>query len=121
MTAARMRSMKTRLDLATVLALGIVLSLFSACGLVARGYETDDQPSGDNKPPEGKSKNVLADLERAKDRVAPTYRLGYRFDPGEVSRTRVVHLATVETKIKGVSQNTKSRTVSSRAWKIRDV
>ena len=30
--------MKTRLDFATVLALGIVLSLFSACVLVARGY-----------------------------------------------------------------------------------
>ena len=118
--------MKTRLDFATVLALGIVLSLFSACVLVARGYETDDKatndkPSADDKPQEGKSKNVLADLEKAKDRVAPTYRLGYRFQPGEVVRTRVVHLATVETKIKGVSQNTKSRTVSTRAWKIREV
>lgn len=115
--------MKTRLDFATVLALGIVLSLFSACVLVARGYETGDEP----KPAEGnaakasKGKNVLADLEKAKDRVAPTYRLGYRFQPGEVARTKVVHLATVETKIKGVAQNTKSRTVSTRAWKIREV
>src|SRR6476620_3475817 len=121
-----MRSMKTRLDFATVLALGIVLSLFSACVLVARGYETDDKatndkPAAEDKPPEGKSKNVLADLEKAKDRVAPTYRLGYRFQPGEVVRTRVVHLATVETKIKGVAENTKSRTVSTRAWNIREV
>jgi hypothetical protein len=105
--------MKTRLDFATVLALGIVLSLFSACVLAARG---DDAV----KPTE-KTKNVLADLEKAKDSVGSSYRLGYRFKAGETVRTRVVHLATVETKIKGVAQNTKSRTISTRAWKIREV
>jgi hypothetical protein len=113
--------MKTRLDFATVLALGIVLSLFSACVLVARGYENDDKQAVEDKSKEEKSKNVLADLEKAKDRVAPTHRMGYRFQPGEVVRTKVVHLATVETKIKGVAQNTKSRTISTRAWNIREV
>ncbi|HEY2416094.1 MAG TPA: hypothetical protein VGI40_27880 [Pirellulaceae bacterium] len=105
--------MKTRLDFATVLALGIVLSLFSACVLAARGDEAA-------KPAE-KTKNVLAELEKAKNSVGSSYKLGYRFQPGETVRTKVVHLATVETKIKGVTQNTKSRTISTRAWKIREV
>jgi hypothetical protein len=105
--------MKTRLDFATVLALGIVLSLFSACVLAARG---DDGAATPAKP-----KNVLVDLEKAKDSVGSSYKLGYRFKPDETVRTKVVHLATVETKIKGVAQNTKSRTVSTRAWKIREV
>jgi hypothetical protein len=103
--------MKTRLDFATVLAVGIVVTLLSACVLAARG---DDVASG-------KGKDVLVDLEKAKSRLAPEHRLAYRFKPGEVIRTKVVHLATVETKIKGVAQTTKSRTVSTRVWRIRDV
>ena len=103
--------MKTRLNFATILAVGIVVTLFSACLLAARGDE----------PASTKSKNVLVDLEKAKDRLAPTHRLAYRFTAGETVRTKVVHLATVETKIKGVAQTTKSRTVSTRAWRIREV
>jgi hypothetical protein len=103
--------MKTRLNLATVLAVGIIVTLFSACLLAARGEDAAG----------GKAKNVLVDLEKAKDRLAPAYRLAYRFASGEVMRTKVVHLATVETKIKGVAQTTKSRSISTRAWRIREV
>src|SRR5205085_7604047 len=103
--------MKTRLNLATLLAVGIVVTLLSACVLAARG----EDPAGD------KAKNVLTDLEKAKDRIAPKYRLAYHFNAGEVLRTKVVHLATVETKIKGTAQTTKSRTISTRAWRIREV
>jgi len=102
--------MKTRLNLATVLAVCVVLMLFSACVLAARGE--DGVTSG---------KSVLADLEKTKDRLSPGYKLGYRFKSGEVVRTKVVHLAKVETKIKGVAQNNSSRTISTRAWKIREV
>jgi len=105
--------MKTRLDFATILAVCIVLSLFSACVLAARG----DEPATSTE----KSKDVLAALESAKDGVASSYKLGYKFRPGETVRTKVVHLATVQTKIKGVEQNTKSRTISTRLWKIREV
>ncbi len=105
--------MKTRLNLTTVLAIGIVLSLFSACVLAARG---DDALKST-----GDAKKVLVDLEKAKDRLAPAHRLAYRFSSGEVFRTKVVHLATVDTKIKGVSQTTKSRTISTRSWQIREV
>jgi hypothetical protein len=103
--------MKTRLNFATVLAVGIVVTLLSACVLAARGDEGAS----------GKGKDVLVDLEKAKNRLAPAHRLAYRFTPGEVIRTKVVHLATVETKIKGVAQTTKSRTISTRVWRIREV
>jgi hypothetical protein len=101
--------MRTQLSFTTVLAVGIVVTLFSACVLAARGDEIV------------KAKNVLVDLEKAKDRLAPAHQLAYHFAPGEVVKTKVVHLATVETKIKGVTQNTKSRTVSTRSWRIRDI
>ncbi len=101
--------MKTRIKFATLLAVGIVVTLFSACVLVARGVDGT------------KDKQVLVDLEKAKDRVLPGYRLAYRFAAGDVLRTKVVHLAKVDTKIKGTSQSTTSRTISIRAWRIRDV
>src|SRR4051812_43777226 len=104
-----MRNMKVRLNFATVLAVCIVLTLLSACVLAARG--DDSATSG---------KNVLVDLEKAKDRLGPGYRLSYRFTVGEVLLTKVVHLAKVETKIKGVAQTTSSRTVSTRSWRIRE-
>lgn len=102
--------MQTRLKFATLLAIGVVVTLFSACVLAARG---DDDAV--------KAKNVLVDLAKAKGRLAPAYQLVYRFKAGEVQRTKVVHLATVDTKIKGVSQTTKSRSVSTRAWRINAV
>src|SRR5687768_1376276 len=103
-----MRMMQTRLNLATVLTFAIILTLFSACVLVARGDEA-------------KGKNVAAELEKAKQQLAPKHLLAYKFAAGEQFRTKVVHLATVETKIKGTAQTTKSRTVSTRQWRIKDV
>src|SRR5262245_7715041 len=108
-----MRLMKTRLNYATLLAVGIVITLFSACVLAARGDEGKSEAASDKK--------VLTELEKAKQRLAPAHRLAYRFEAGELVRTKVVHLATVETKIKGVAQTTKSRTVSTRTWKIREI
>jgi len=103
--------MKTRLNIATVLAIGIVVTLFSACVLAARGDEATSV----------KAKGVLVDLEKAKDRLAPAHRLAYQFTAGEVVRTKVVQLSTVETKIKGTAQTTKLRTVSTRAWRIQKI
>lgn len=101
--------MQTRTRWATIAALGIVATLLFACVLAAFGDE----------PPRGK--DVLHDLEKAKQRLAPAYRLAYRLTPGEEVRTKVVHLATVETRIKGVAQTTRSRTLSTRLWRIREV
>lgn len=65
--------------------------------------------------------NVQSELEKAKDRLAPTYTLAYKFTPGEELRTKVVHLVTVETTIKGTTQTAKTRSVSNKVWKVKDV
>jgi len=103
--------MQTRLTLATLLAVVTVATLFSACVLAARG----DEPA---KP---KAADLTAELAKVKDKLAPTYQLAYKFAAGEQFRTKVIHLATVETKIKGVAQATNSRTVSTRQWRIKQV
>lgn len=103
--------MTTRLNFATLLTLGILVTLFSACVLAARG---DGSATA-------KEKQVLVDLEKAKDRLSPGYRLAYRFAAGEVIRTKVVHVAKVDTKIKGTAHSTTCRTISTRAWRISNV
>ena len=50
-----------------------------------------------------------------------TYKLQYKFRAGEEFRTQVTHLATVETKVKGVEETMKSRSVSAKLWKIQKV
>lgn len=115
--------MKTRMNVATYVALAIILTLFSACVLVARGDEKSGvrgQGAG-GRGQESKGKDVKAQLDKVKESLAPTYVLAYKFAKGEQFRTKVVHLATIETKIKGVAQTTKSRTVSTRQWRIKDV
>ena len=48
-------------------------------------------------------------------------RLAYKFKPGEVFRTKITHLATVDTKVNGVSQVVKTRSVSGKTWQIEKV
>lgn len=52
--------------------------------------------------------------------AAETYLLQYRFAPGEVYRTKVVHLVAVETTIQGVTETAKTRSVSTKAWRVAD-
>jgi len=47
-----------------------------------------------------------------------TYQLRYKFTPGEVFRCDVTHLTTVETKIRGVAETAKTRSVSTKVWRI---
>lgn len=53
--------------------------------------------------------------------AAETYVLRYRFEEGETFRTKVVHLVTVETKIQGTVETAKTRSVSTKLWKIDSV
>lgn len=69
---------------------------------------------------EGK-KDLSKQLQAAKQNVAPTYQLAYKFSPGEEFRTKVIHLATVETSVKKIASTSKTRVVSTRVWKIKDV
>lgn len=47
--------------------------------------------------------------------------LRYKFQPGDEVRWRVVQLVTVDTKIRGSSQIAKTRSVSTKVWKVRSV
>ncbi len=49
------------------------------------------------------------------------YLLRYRFDSGEVIRTKVVHQASVRTTIEVSSQTAKTISVSVKAWRILDI
>jgi hypothetical protein len=115
---ATMKPNSARLSLSTVFSAAIVLALLAACVYAAQ----DDEPkAGDAKGGEPKGGELLSELERAKQRLAPSYTLAYKFQPGDEVRTKVVHLATVETKIKGVAQTSQSRTISTRLWRIKQV
>lgn len=48
-------------------------------------------------------------------------KLEYKFADGDVIRSKVVHLSTVETKIKGSTQTAQSRSISTKNWKVEGV
>ena len=76
----------------------------------------------DPKPAATESESdVAAQLAAVKDRLAPTYALAYKFAAGDAMRTKVVHLVTVETSIKGVNQTASTRTVSTKLWTIKRI
>lgn len=51
----------------------------------------------------------------------PTFDLKYSFKAGECLRWKVTHLVTVETKIQGTSQIAKTRSNSTKAWRIASI
>jgi hypothetical protein len=57
----------------------------------------------------------------APEPASKTYRLQYKFTAGETFRLKVTHLVTVETKVKGVTETAKTRSVSTKTWKIASV
>lgn len=71
-----------------------------------------DEPAADS----------AAKLDKAKKfALEELYTLRYKFAAGETFRTKVVHLVTVETKIQGTTETAKTRSVSTKLWKITDV
>lgn len=52
---------------------------------------------------------------------APTYSLRYRFDVGEQVQWRVKHLGTTETTIRGSTQSSQSRSISTKVWQVTNV
>ena len=60
-----------------------------------------------------------AKLQAAKQSLTgQEYDLRYRFHAGETIRYKVVHLVTIETTIKGTKQEVKTRSISTKAWKV---
>ena len=95
----------------TLLSLAIAVTLFAVCLFVAHAEEAATQAKT-------KDASLTSELEKAKKKLAPTYTLAYKFQAGDVNRTKVVHLVTVETKIKGSTQTAKTRSVSTKIWRI---
>lgn len=63
-----------------------------------------------------------AELEAAKQKVTNrTYRLQYKLAEGEAYSTKVTHLVTVETKIQGVTETARTRSISTKTWHVTDV
>lgn len=59
------------------------------------------------------------ELERAIEKATvKKYDLRYHFQKGEDIRWKVVHLVTVETRIQGSTQTAKTRSLSTKHWKI---
>ncbi len=61
---------------------------------------------------------LLTSSAAAQGEDAPKYLLRYKFNADEVVRTKVSHMATSETRIQGVSQTSKSRSESTKVWRI---
>ncbi|MDP6444916.1 MAG: hypothetical protein QGG36_28005 [Pirellulaceae bacterium] len=53
--------------------------------------------------------------------AADKHQLAYKFTEGELIRSKVVHLATTETRIQGTTQESESRGVSEKEWRIVEV
>lgn len=53
--------------------------------------------------------------------AANKHLLQYKFAPGDVIRTKVVHLVTVETRMQGLSQTAQSRSISTKNWQVESV
>ena len=63
-----------------------------------------------------------AALKATKDsQVVKKYELQYRLTEGELIRSRVVHLVSMDTKIDGEFENLKSRSVSTRVFQVEEV
>lgn len=62
-------------------------------------------------------------LEAAKKKVAvePEHLLQYQFQPDELIRWKVTHIGTTETTIQGNTQTSKSRSVSTKQWRVTKV
>ena len=63
---------------------------------------------------------VTGDLE-SKSTREKTYQLAYKMSAGESVRSRIVHLVSMDTKIEGEFENLKSRSVSTRVFRIASV
>jgi hypothetical protein len=64
---------------------------------------------------------LAASIVSAADEAPETHLLRYAFTAGETIRYKVEHMAAVDTRIAGNTQETKSRSASTKAWKVTEV
>ncbi len=91
----------------------LVIALAFCTIKLAAACFADDSPDAD----------AVEKLEAAKRKLAASEKhlLRYKFSKGEIVRWRVVHLATQETTIKGTTSKARSRSISTKAWRIDEV
>lgn len=82
--------------------------------LLTNSLRAEDAPS-----PKPLTKQLDAAIKKVA--VEPEYRLQYKFQPDEMIRWKVTHLGTTETTIQGNTQSSKSRSVSTKQWRVSKV
>jgi hypothetical protein len=85
-----------------------LLTMALAFSLVAGSVFNRTSDAADETKPAAESSDEL-------------HELAYKFRPDQTFHTKVVHLVTVETTIKGTTQVAKTRSVSTKTWKILNV
>ncbi len=108
----------------------LVVTVFGLAGaLLAASALADETPGEASDPPKSSKEAAPAlpeDAPQANDEskpspAGPKYDLKYKFSPGEVIRTAVVHRATVQTSIQGTTQTAETLSKSTKAWRVREV
>jgi hypothetical protein len=82
--------------------------------MCAPGVHADDEPAGTEPEPATTASEPDPDANN-------TYDLKYKFTPGEVLRTEVVHRATVQTTIQGTAQTAETNSQSIKVWQVNEV
>ena len=92
--------------------------LFSFAAVVL----AEDTASENSAAETSAAENVVSEIEEATAQLdTRVYELKYKFTPGEEIRYVVVHRATVDTKIEGNREVSKSRSASTKVWKVESV
>lgn len=68
-----------------------------------------------------RSLSIVLPLLLASLAAGEEFKLVYKLKAGEAIRTKITHLATVDTNVKGVNQVVKTRSVSCKSWQIEKV
>ncbi len=99
------------------LVLGLATGVPEICSSTAGAQEASEAPAKASGP------DLTSQLKAASKQVAgeQTFLLQYRPEKGQTIRWKVVHLVTVDTKIRGSEQTAKTRSVSQKAWRVTDV
>jgi hypothetical protein len=93
--------------------------LLLACALCGRQRAWADEPINPaDDPAPADSATETGDAPPAD---AQQYDLQYKFTPGEVLRSEIVHRAAVQTTIDGTTQKAETQSKSIKSWRINDV
>lgn len=88
------------------------------------GEKPGSEKSGSERPGSEKPGKALSEqLQAAARQLANSqaYTFTYRAKTGETQRWKVTHLVTVDTKIRGSEQSAKTRSASTKSWRVTSV